>query len=211
MEKELSAIWSEVLGTENIAADQSFFELGGDSIKALQVSARLHQAGKQIAVKDIFSRPTIRELAPYVRTERQPVSQAPAEGEVKWSPVHKWFFTQDMKEANHFNQSVMLTRTNSIDEEALRKTLKAITVHHDALRLVCKKDEEKGLLLFNRPADLADEQLYNMTILETEGDEHEKERVIKRRVAELQRNMDLENGSWYRRGCSALKQKITCF
>ncbi|WP_416242134.1 amino acid adenylation domain-containing protein [Bacillus velezensis] len=194
MEKELSAIWSEVLGTENIAADQSFFELGGDSIKALQVSARLHQAGKQIAVKDIFSRPTIRELAPYVRTERQPVSQAPAEGEVKWSPVHKWFFTQDMKEANHFNQSVMLTRTNSIDEEALRKTLKAITVHHDALRLVCKKDEEKGLLLFNRPADLADEQLYSLTILETEGDEHEKERFIKRRVAELQRNMDLENG-----------------
>ncbi|RXK31010.1 plipastatin synthetase [Bacillus velezensis] len=194
MEKELSAIWSEVLGTENIAADQSFFELGGDSIKALQVSARLHQAGKQIAVKDIFSRPTIRELAPYVRTERQPVSQAPAEGEVKWSPVHKWFFTQDMKEANHFNQSVMLTRTNSIDEEALRKTLKAITVHHDALRLVCKKDEEKGLLLFNRPADLADEQLYSLTILETEGDEHEKERFVKRRVAELQRNMDLENG-----------------
>lgn len=194
MEKELSAIWSEVLGTENIAADQSFFELGGDSIKALQVSARLHQAGKQIAVKDIFSRPTIRELAPYVRTERQPVSQAPAEGEVKWSPVHKWFFTQDMKEANHFNQSVMLTRTNSIDEEALRKTLKAITVHHDSLRLVCKKDEEKGLLLFNRPADLADEQLYSLTILETEGDEHEKERFVKRRVAELQRNMDLENG-----------------
>ncbi|WP_411859318.1 amino acid adenylation domain-containing protein [Bacillus velezensis] len=194
MEKELSAIWSEVLGTENIAADQSFFELGGDSIKALQVSARLHQAGKQIAVKDIFSRPTIRELAPYVRTERQPVSQAPAEGEVKWSPVHKWFFTQDMKEANHFNQSVMLTRTNSIDEEALRKTLKAITVHHDALRLVCKKDEEKGLLLFNRPADLADEQLYSLTILETEGDEHEKERFVKHRVAELQRNMDLENG-----------------
>lgn len=113
---------------------------------------------------------------------------------MKWSPIHKWFFTQDMKEANHFNQSVMLTRANSIDEGALRKTLKAITVHHDALRLVCKKDEEKGLLLFNRPADLADEQLYSLTILETEGDEHEKERFIKRRVAELQRNMDLENG-----------------
>lgn len=194
IEKELAAIWSEVLGTENIAADQSFFELGGDSIKALQVSARLHQAGKQIAVKDIFSRPTIKELAPYVRTERQPVSQAPAEGEVKWSPVQKWFFTQDMTEANHFNQSVMLTRKNPIDEEALRKTLKAITVHHDALRLVCKKDGEKGFFLFNRPADLADEQLYNLAILEASGDEHEKERFIKGRVSELQRNMDLENG-----------------
>jgi hypothetical protein len=32
------------------------------------------------------------------------------------------------------------------------------------------------------------------SILETEGDEHEKERFVKRRVAELQRNMDLENG-----------------
>ena len=43
-------------------------------------------------------------------------------------------------------------------------------------------------------ADLANEQLYSLTILETEGDEHEKERFVKRRVAELQRNMDLENG-----------------
>ncbi len=65
-----------------------------------------------------------------------------------------------MKEANHFNQSVMLTRTNSIDEEALRKTLKAITVHHDALRLVCKKTKRK---VFSSSTDRLTSQMSSFT------------------------------------------------
>ncbi|MBT2572379.1 amino acid adenylation domain-containing protein, partial [Bacillus sp. ISL-51] len=196
IEKELAAIWSEVLGTENIGTDESFFELGGDSIKALQVSARLHQSGKQMAVKDVFSHPTIKELAHYVRTEQQPISQAPVEGGVRWSPVQKWFLAQDMTEPNHFNQSVMLHRKNPIDEAALKKTLKAITVHHDALRLICMKDEQEGLRLYNRPADIEEETLYSLKVmnLTENGGEQEIERLIKRQVCKLQREMDLENG-----------------
>ncbi|MCY8000847.1 non-ribosomal peptide synthetase [Bacillus haynesii] len=194
IEKELAAIWCGVLGVDKIGIDESFFELGGDSIKALQVSARLHQSGKQLAVKDIFSHPTIQELAPYVRSSQQPISQASVEGEVKWSPVQKWFLSQDMKEAHHFNQSVMLHRTNPLDEDALRKTLKAITVHHDALRLICAKDERENLRLYNRPANIGEDQLFNLRIINLTGASKDNEHIIKHQVRELQKAMDLENG-----------------
>ncbi|MEC1262571.1 non-ribosomal peptide synthetase [Bacillus swezeyi] len=194
IEKELAAIWCGVLGVDKIGIDESFFELGGDSIKALQVSARLHQSGKQLAVKDIFSHPTIQELAPYVRSSQQPISQASVEGEVMWSPVLKWFLSQDMKEAHHFNQSVMLHRTNPLDEDALRKTLKAITIHHDALRLICAKDERGDSRLYNRPANIGEDQLYNLRIINLTGAPKDNEHFIKQQVRELQKAMDLENG-----------------
>ncbi|KFM93769.1 non-ribosomal peptide synthase domain protein [Bacillus paralicheniformis] len=194
IEKELAAIWRGVLGVDKIGIDESFFELGGDSIKALQVSARLHQSGKQLAVKDIFSHPTIQELAPYVRLSQQPISQASVEGEMTWSPVQKWFLSQDIKEAHHFNQSVMLHRSNPLDEDALRKTLKAITVHHDALRLICVKDEQGNLRLYNRPANIGEDQLYNLRIFNLAGEPKDHEHIIKHQVRELQKAMDLENG-----------------
>ncbi|MCY8346954.1 amino acid adenylation domain-containing protein, partial [Bacillus haynesii] len=194
IEKELAAIWCGVLGVDKIGIDESFFELGGDSIKALQVSARLHQSGKQLAVKDIFSHPTIQELAPYVRSSQQPISQASVEGEVKWSPVQKWYLSQDMKEAHHFNQSVMLHRTNPLDEDALRKTLKALTVQHDALRLICAKDERENLRLYNRPANIREDQLYNLRIINLTGASKDNEHIIKHQVRKLQKAMDLENG-----------------
>ncbi|MED1146290.1 non-ribosomal peptide synthetase [Bacillus paralicheniformis] len=194
IEKELAAIWRGVLGVDKIGIVESFFELGGDSIKALQVSARLHQSGKQLAVKDIFSHPTIQELAPYVRLSQQPISQASVEGEMTWSPVQKWFLSQDIKEAHHFNQSVMLHRSNPLDEDALRKTLKAITVHHDALRLICAKDEQGNLRLYNRPANIGEDQLYNLRIFNLAGEPKDHEHIIKHQVRELQKAMDLENG-----------------
>lgn len=194
IEKELAAIWRGVLGVDKIGTDESFFELGGDSIKALQVSARLHQSGKQLAVKDIFSHPTIQELAPYVRLSQQPISQASVEGEITWSPVQKWFLSQDIKEAHHFNQSVMLHRSNPLDEDALKKTLKAITVHHDALRLICAKDEQGNLRLYNRPANIGEDQLYNLRLFNLTGEPKDHEHIIKHQVRKLQKAMDLENG-----------------
>ncbi|WP_270568303.1 amino acid adenylation domain-containing protein, partial [Bacillus sonorensis] len=201
MEQTLANIWSEVLGAEKIGTDDSFFELGGDSIKALQVSARLHRIGKQMAVKDLFSHPTIKELAAYIRDSDTSSSQAPIAGEVQWSPVQKWFLSQDIKEKHHFNQSVMLHRRTPIQEDALRKTLKAITIHHDALRMVFTEDDQGKQIQYNRPTSLTADALYNLQIInlkEENAGSHDDnawyEPIIKRHVRDIQQKMDLENG-----------------
>ncbi|MCM3008272.1 plipastatin non-ribosomal peptide synthetase PpsD [Bacillus subtilis] len=195
MEQILADIWKDVLGAEKIGTADSFFELGGDSIKALQVSARLHRIGKQMAVKDLFSHPTIQELAAYIRDSDTSSSQAAVEGDVQWSPVQKWFLSQDIREKHHFNQSVMLHRSTSVQEDALRKTLKAITCHHDALRMVFTQNEQGKWDQYNRPLSHSDDALYGLQMIDlcTDGN-RAYEPIIKRHVLDIQQKMDLKNG-----------------
>jgi len=62
LEKQLALIWSELLGIEKIGRRDDFFDLGGDSIIAMQVVHRAKQIGLSIDGRDIFKTPTIAEL-----------------------------------------------------------------------------------------------------------------------------------------------------
>ncbi|WP_328395280.1 amino acid adenylation domain-containing protein [Streptomyces sp. NBC_00390] len=63
-ERTLHEVFTDVLGHPRIGTDDSFFDLGGDSIIAMQLAARAHRAGLAITAKDIFVHKTIAELAP---------------------------------------------------------------------------------------------------------------------------------------------------
>ncbi|MGG4197323.1 amino acid adenylation domain-containing protein, partial [Paenibacillus jamilae] len=62
-EKALVSVWQSVLGVEKIGIQDHFFELGGDSIKAIQVASRLLQAGYKVEMKDLFRYPVVSELS----------------------------------------------------------------------------------------------------------------------------------------------------
>ncbi|MDW4901634.1 non-ribosomal peptide synthetase [Streptomyces californicus] len=63
-EAALASLWSETLGVADVGIDDDFFELGGDSISAVQVAAAAGRAiGVPITVRDVFTYPTIRQLA----------------------------------------------------------------------------------------------------------------------------------------------------
>jgi amino acid adenylation domain-containing protein len=72
-EEILLAIWSEVLGQQQIGIDRNFFELGGHSISILQVAAGIQQqlGGIEIPVVKLFQYPTIASLAAYLHGEQQ--------------------------------------------------------------------------------------------------------------------------------------------
>jgi amino acid adenylation domain-containing protein len=62
-EKTLAEIWQEVLGIQQPGVNDNFFDMGGDSIKAIQVTARLKRYGLELKVSDLFLHPTIKESA----------------------------------------------------------------------------------------------------------------------------------------------------
>ncbi|KNY19505.1 amino acid adenylation domain-containing protein [Methylobacterium sp. ARG-1] len=64
-ERRVAAIWSEVLGFPVRVADRRFFELGGDSLSALRLVARLRLIAPRggIRVADLLRDPTIADLA----------------------------------------------------------------------------------------------------------------------------------------------------
>jgi acyl carrier protein len=68
IERELVAIWTEVLGIEGIGVEDNFFELGGHSLLATQVVARVRNAlGVQLPLHLLFTSPTVAGLAAEVR------------------------------------------------------------------------------------------------------------------------------------------------
>ncbi len=62
-ETVMTRIWEDVIGIHGIGVRDDFFELGGDSIMAIQIVARAHHAGIEITLPDLFEALTIERLA----------------------------------------------------------------------------------------------------------------------------------------------------
>ncbi len=64
IEKELSEIWCEVLGLDHVGVRDNFFQLGGHSLFALQISSRIiGRLHIPLNMAEIFWNPTIEQLA----------------------------------------------------------------------------------------------------------------------------------------------------
>jgi amino acid adenylation domain-containing protein len=68
-ERALAEVWAQVLGKEGVGIDDSFFALGGDSIRSLQVVARAQTQNLHFSIAQIFQHQTIRQLAQVVDGE----------------------------------------------------------------------------------------------------------------------------------------------
>jgi phthiocerol/phenolphthiocerol synthesis type-I polyketide synthase E len=77
--KELTRIWQELLGIEPISVDQNYFDLGGDSILAVQLFAQIEKLFQiKLPVATLFEAPTIERLSQLLRRD------VPVSG---WSPL----------------------------------------------------------------------------------------------------------------------------
>ena len=69
-ERDLVSIWQELLGNQEIGINDNFFEVGGSSLKIVQLSALVTPIlGKKISIPELFQYPTITELLEYVDEE----------------------------------------------------------------------------------------------------------------------------------------------
>jgi acyl carrier protein len=60
----LAEIWCEVLGLEKVGIDENFFEIGGHSLRAIQVISRVREIIQvELSMRDFFESPTIEALA----------------------------------------------------------------------------------------------------------------------------------------------------
>ncbi|MFD0385632.1 AMP-binding protein [Streptomyces stramineus] len=62
-EYRLAQLFGEVLGLRSVPLDQDFFQLGGDSIKAIQLAGAAQRAGLAVSTPDVFRTPTVSALA----------------------------------------------------------------------------------------------------------------------------------------------------
>ncbi|MFD3743313.1 non-ribosomal peptide synthase/polyketide synthase [Nocardia sp. NPDC058633] len=147
-EQVLAGVFAEVLGLERVGVDDSFFELGGDSIRSIQVVSRARELGVEISPREVFEHRTAAALAAISidRAGSAPVLAELPGGGVGWMPLLPVArFVRDMGGAGFdgFSQSLLLDLPLGIDRPGLVTTLTAVLDRHDVLRsrLV---DDERG-------------------------------------------------------------------
>ncbi len=202
LEKDLAEIWVGVLQVEEVGVHDHFLELGGDSILGIQMVARARAAGWAIAPRDVFTSPTIAELALVARRiERQPsgpsadgVASEPL-GEVPLTPMQALGLNSHSAAPEIFGMSMILESASgaALQEGELRTALLAVTRHHDALRTrFTRVGEERGeggwVQEVLHPDDAATPclEVHGSGPLQGSSDQLEEA---------LHRNLDLERGS----------------
>jgi acyl-CoA synthetase (AMP-forming)/AMP-acid ligase II/acyl carrier protein len=69
LEEKICTVWQEVLGVPGVSVNDNFFEIGGHSLKAMQVVFRLQrELGFEMSLLDMFKTPTVAELATVAMT-----------------------------------------------------------------------------------------------------------------------------------------------
>ncbi len=70
LERTLISIWSTVLGRDDVSVDDDFFDLGGNSLDAMRLFARIERViGRELLLSTLFEAPTIAQFAMFVERE----------------------------------------------------------------------------------------------------------------------------------------------
>ncbi|MGW0916731.1 amino acid adenylation domain-containing protein [Streptomyces sp. NPDC002784] len=144
VEETLCGIVREALGMPDAGVGDDFFDLGGDSITAIQLSSRARAAGLALSPRDVFRHRTVAALA-RVATETGAVVEADdGTGEVTPTPVMRWLRGLGGP-TDGFHQSMLLRTPAGVRQDTVAAVLQTLLDHHDMLRL--RQDDEGRLIV----------------------------------------------------------------
>ncbi|WP_063763078.1 non-ribosomal peptide synthetase [Streptomyces rimosus] len=134
-EAVLCALFAELLGLERVGAEDSFFELGGDSIMSLQLVSRARRAGLLVTSRQVFDEQTPERLAEVA----EPAAAGPGAdtagsgaGEVPWTPVMR--LLGERITGGRFAQWTVLGAPAGLGRDVLAAGLAALLDTHAMLR-----------------------------------------------------------------------------
>ncbi|MFF8947120.1 amino acid adenylation domain-containing protein, partial [Streptomyces sp. NPDC014864] len=147
-EEILCGLFQELLNLSAVGPDDSFFDLGGDSIMSIQLVSRARQAGLVIKPGQVFEHRTPARLALVAEAaEDAPVVPVPAgggTGRVPATPIVHWLRERGGP-VDRFHQSVLVHTPADLTEDRLTAALQALLDHHDALRARLVRDDDWAL------------------------------------------------------------------
>ncbi|MEU5540465.1 condensation domain-containing protein, partial [Streptomyces sp. NPDC020362] len=147
-EETLCKLFRELLNLSAVGVDDSFFDLGGDSIMSIQLVSRARAAGLVITPGQVFEHRTAAGLALVAETaEDAPVPALPAgsgTGRVPATPIVHWLRERGGP-VGRFHQSVLLHTPAGLTGERLTAALQVLLDHHDALRARLVRDDDWAL------------------------------------------------------------------
>ncbi|WP_156725143.1 non-ribosomal peptide synthetase [Streptomyces apocyni] len=144
-EAVIAGLFAEVLGLPVVGVHDSFFELGGDSIVAIQLVNRAREAGLTLTPREVFRRRTVAALASVAGTAAPGEGPGPVRPDVSVldeaalpvSPLQEGFFFHarfDAEAADLYVVQELLDLAGPVDADRLRGALQTLLDRHPLLR-----------------------------------------------------------------------------
>jgi amino acid adenylation domain-containing protein len=142
-QQKLAFIWQRFFGLEQVGIDDDFFDLGGDSLKAMVVAFDIQREfNVNVTLVEFFKRCTIRKLDEYISgaaDDRRDYSAIPSAEQKEYyplSPAQKRLFILQQMEAKNivYNETSIVELEKGLDMRRLEDTFRKLISRHESLR-----------------------------------------------------------------------------
>ncbi|RZK81872.1 MAG: hypothetical protein EOP26_14255, partial [Rhodococcus sp. (in: high G+C Gram-positive bacteria)] len=144
-EEAVATAFAAVLGVDRVGADDSFFDLGGDSLSATRAVGRINSAlDTSLGVAALFDAPVVSDLAVRIDSDVMTSSASPAltatarpeRIPLSLAQQRMWFVNQFDTSSPAYNIPIALHLDGVVDLAALRAALGDVMERHESLRTV---------------------------------------------------------------------------
>ncbi|AFE10580.1 Long-chain-fatty-acid--CoA ligase [Corallococcus coralloides DSM 2259] len=201
VEQLIADQWAELLKVERVGLTDNFFDLGGHSLIATQVVTRLGALfGRELALADLFERPTVLALAELLQASGTPEGAKPLPPVVPTSPTDTlplsfsqevyWSPEQGGADSAHNASPVVLGLGGMLDVAAMKRGVEEIVRRHESLRTTFPTVDGKPRQHILPPGPIP----FEVEKLDTLPEAEREAEALRRAGAQMDRPFDLERG-----------------
>ncbi|MDX2592029.1 non-ribosomal peptide synthase/polyketide synthase [Streptomyces sp. WI03-4A] len=162
-ERLVAAAWADVLGAAEVHAGDDFFALGGDSILAVRVTARLRAAfGPGVSPRLLFTHPTVAALAAELgepaadtaaaaQADAIPATAPHTTAPLSYAQQRLWFLDRFEPGSTEYTTLSVLRLRGPLDQSALHTALHGLVARHEALRTTFTEQDGQARQVVNPP------------------------------------------------------------
>ncbi len=195
IQQKLVSIWRKILGTDGVGINHHFFEIGGQSLKAITLVSEIHREFEvELPLGNIFAFPTIKELAVIIeemmgkKETYEAIRLAPPQEYYEVSPAQKsmYIVSQLNGASTNYNITGAVFLEGEVNIVQIEKALQALINRHESLRTSFKQVQGKIVQKIHQNPEWNMQHLY--------ADEQNFESVVETFI----RPFDLEKGPLFR-------------
>ncbi|NLD49227.1 MAG: amino acid adenylation domain-containing protein, partial [Clostridiaceae bacterium] len=221
IENKLATVWKEILKLERVGVLDDFFNLGGDSLKATILNARIHKEfDVSIPLREIFQNPTIEKLAKVIESSSKSIyatiKPVPKMDYYPLSSAQKRIYVveQYQETGTSYNIAEQIFIEGKLDFNRLEYAFKALIMRHETLRTSFVMVGGKPVQVIHDDVpfklDYADLKDYEQIVGDV-GDisrEDKEERIIDYIIDEFVRPFNLEEAPLIRAKLLKLREDL---
>lgn len=203
--------WAEVLGIDDFGVHDSFFFLGGHSLIATQVVARIREKySADLSIRDVFRVPTIAEFALLIAESNENAEGIATTGTIDRLPRNEkrelvapasfaqrsmWLSHQYNPDGTDYNLPLSLRLSGDLNLDAFRTALEGIVQRHEAFRTTFRDADGQPVQEVTPRVESIEIDIFD---LKQTSPEHRQVAVEDLICKQSARTFDLEWGPLYR-------------